>query len=188
MSAWADGLHVFIVSSELSIMGRLGLALKILFNGDAARQAASALSVSSTPAIKQASPEAPAPERSEAVTLLAALQRDARFVDFIQESLDGYNDGQVGAAVRDVHRGCHEVLDRMFDLKPVVDQDEESTVQVADPSAACWRLTGNVGQTADSVSGKLMHAGWKTSKCQLPEWSGTSGDADLIAPAEVQIS
>jgi hypothetical protein len=169
-------------------MGRLGLALKILFNGDAARTAANALTASPTPVIEQTPPEPPAPVRSEAITLLAALQRDARFVDFIQESLDGYNDGQVGAAVRDVHRGCHEVLDRMFDLTPVVNQEEESTVQVNDPAAGCWRLTGNVGQSAGSVSGKLMHAGWKASRCQLPEWSGTSDDASVVAPAEVQVS
>ena len=169
-------------------MGRLGLALRILFNGDAARRAADALSASPTPAIDQQPVEPPAPLRSEAVTLLAALQRDARFVDFIQESIDGYSDDQVGAAVRDVHRGCHEVLARMFALTPVVAQEEESTVQVTDPAAACWRLTGNVGQTAGSISGRLMHAGWKVSKCQLPEWSGTASGTNIVAPAEVQVS
>ena len=54
------------------------------------------------------------PARSEAITLLAALQREARFVDFIQESLAGYTDAQIGAAARDVHRDCGTVLKRMF--------------------------------------------------------------------------
>lgn len=171
-------------------MGRLSLALKILFNGDAARRAAEALSTTSTPALEQTSPEppAPAPARSEAVTLLSALQREARFVDFIQEPIDGYSDAQVGAAVRDIHRGCRGVLDRMFDLQPVCDQPEESDVEVTDSASAQWRLTGNVGQSAGSVTGKLMHPGWKSTRCQIPEWSGSESDAELVAPAEVQLS
>ena len=188
MPACTDGPPGFIVAAEVLTMGRLGLALRILFNGEAARQAADALSGELTPDIEKAAPDPPAPVRSEAVTFLATLQRDARFVDFIQEPSDGYNDAQVGAAVRDVHRGCHDVLKRMFDLRPVVDQEEESNVQVSDPAAARWRLTGNVGQSAGSVSGKLMHAGWKSSKCQVPAWSGTSDDADVVAPAEIQVS
>jgi hypothetical protein len=47
-----------------------------------------------------------APARSEALNLLAAMQREARFVDFIREPLDGYSDAQIGAAARTVHRDC----------------------------------------------------------------------------------
>lgn len=169
-------------------MGRLSLALKILFSGEAARQAEQAVSGSSTPAIEQVPPSPPAPARSDAVTLLAAFQREARFVDFIQESIDGYSDAQVGAAIRDVHRGCREVLDRMFDLQPVCDQAEESEVEVSNPAAGRWRLTGNVGQSSGAVSGRLMHPGWSTSRCQVPEWSGSTEDADVVAPAEIQLS
>ena len=46
------------------------------------------------------------PPRREAITLLAALQREARFVDFVQESLAGYTDAQIGAVARDIHRDC----------------------------------------------------------------------------------
>ena len=169
-------------------MGRIGLAFKILFNSEAAQLAAAALAGDSTPAIEHSPSEhiAPPAVRSEAVTLLAALQRDARFVDFIQEKIDGYSDAQVGAAVRDVHRGCGEVLERMFAPQPVVDQPEESQVEVSDPTAAQWRLTGNVGQISGPLTGKLMHSGWKTSKCQVPDWNGSAADANVIAPAEVE--
>jgi hypothetical protein len=51
---------------------------------------------------------------------LAALQREARLVDFVQEPIAAYSDAQIGAAVRDVHRGCAEVIERLFSLKPVV--------------------------------------------------------------------
>ncbi len=40
----------------------------------------------------------PASTRSDAVTLLAALQREARLVDLIQENLAAYSDAQIGAA------------------------------------------------------------------------------------------
>ena len=52
----------------------------------------------------------PAPRRSDAITLLAALQREARFVDLVQEPLGEYSDDQIGAAARDVLRDCREVL------------------------------------------------------------------------------
>ena len=172
-------------------MGRLGLALKILFSSEAAQRAAEALSTGGTPALEQIpskpAPEPPVPARSDAVTLLASLQRDARFVDFIQEPIDAYNDAQIGAAVRDVHRGCRDVLNRMFELQPVADQSEESDIEVADPTAGKWRLTGNVGPADGPVTGKLQHSGWKTTKCQLPEWNGCVDDASVVAPAEVQV-
>ena len=68
----------------------------------------------------EAAAGAKSPGSSEAITLLAALQREARFVDFIQESLDGYSDAQIGAVARDVHRDCGAVLTRMFALRPAV--------------------------------------------------------------------
>ena len=57
-------------------------------------------------------------KKLEALTLLAALQREARFVDLVQESLDAYTDAQIGGAARDVLRDCRKTLDRMFALKP----------------------------------------------------------------------
>ena len=40
--------------------------------------------------------------------------REARFVDLVNESLDGYSDAQIGAAARDVLRDSKKVLDRLF--------------------------------------------------------------------------
>ncbi len=40
------------------------------------------------------------PIRSDALTLLSTLQREARFLDLVQESLDGFDDAQIGAAAR----------------------------------------------------------------------------------------
>lgn len=175
-------------------MGRLGLAFRILFNGSTAKKVSEILSETKPglPAAeaekKTAAPSPVRPSRSEAVTLLAALQREARFVDFVQEPIDAYSDAQVGAAVREIHRGCRDVLGRMFAPTPIVDQDEGSVVEVADPSSGQYRLTGNVGQVNSAVSGQLVHHGWLAQKCDVPKWSGDDSSSSVIASAEVQVS
>ena len=75
-------------------------------------------------------PVVKAPLRSEAITLLATLQREARFLDFLMEPLAGYADAQVGAVARDVHRDCGAVVKRLFDPKPAVSQEEGSPLEV----------------------------------------------------------
>ncbi len=132
------------------------------------------------PAAKQAA-------RSDAITLLAALQREARFVDFIQESLAGYSDAQIGAAARDVHRDCAAVLARMFALRPAVTEEEGKEVEVpAGFDASRWRLTGNVtGQPP--FHGWLVHPGWEATVCELPTWSGSTEAVRIVAPAEVEL-
>src|SRR5687767_687166 len=96
-------------------MGSVGLAfrvfLKTLFSADVARRVRSALDGEPLPKTsageesKQQSTEAklrspapePPPKRSEAITLLAALQREARLVDLVQQPLTQFTDEQIGA-------------------------------------------------------------------------------------------
>lgn len=137
------------------------------------------------PAAKIAAPKPPA--RSEALTLLAALQREARFVDLVQESLDGYSDAQIGAAARDVLRDCGKVLERMFAVRPLIAQAEGSAVEVpAGYDANRYRVTGAVAGSPP-FRGQLVHAGWQATHCQLPVWSGGDESALAIAPAEVEV-
>jgi hypothetical protein len=128
-----------------------------------------------------------APPRSEALTLLATLQREARFVDFVSEPLAGYSDAQIGAVSRDVHRDCGRVIERLFGLVPVIDGEEGSTVEVPPGAGAGrFRLTGNVtGQPP--FQGQLVHHGWEAARCELPAWSGTAESARVVAPAEVEL-
>ena len=127
------------------------------------------------------------PPRSEAITLLAALQREARFVDLVQEPLDAYSDAQVGAAARDVLRDCRKVLERLFALKPVSDQEEGSAVEVPPGfDVGRFRLAGDiVGQPP--FRGRLVHPGWEAARCDVPSWSGGASAACVIAPAEVEL-
>lgn len=118
--------------------------------------------------------------------MLATLQREARFVDFLQEPLAAYSDAQVGAAARDVHRHCGEVIGRMFALRPVVEAEEGSDVDLpADTVATRFHLVGNVGAT--SRRGKLCHKGWEATQCQLPQWTGEEAARLVVAPAEVEL-
>ena len=54
---------------------------------------------------------------TSALQLLGLLQREARFVDFVQEDVVGYTDAEVGAAARVVHEGCRKVLGAHFSIR-----------------------------------------------------------------------
>jgi hypothetical protein len=130
---------------------------------------------------------AKAPVRSEAITLLAALQREARFVDFIKEPLAGFSDAQIGAVARDIHRDCGAVVERMFHLVSVVDQPEGAEVEIpAGFDSGRFQLAGNiVGEPP--FRGRLAHHGWEAAKCEVPAWSGKDTSARVVAPAEVEL-
>lgn len=178
-------------------MRRIWLAIRVffltLFKAEVARQVERALAgelPSAPPAEKPKPKQPPAPKppaRSEALTLLATLQREARFVDFIQEPLEGYADAQIGAAARDVHRECAAVLARLFDLRPVVDDEEGAAIEVpAGFDAGKYRLVGNV-TGEPPYRGKLTHHGWQAAKCELPAWTGSPASARIVAPVEVEL-
>jgi hypothetical protein len=181
----------------MNFMGRLGIAFRLFYHAlkDAAfaekGQALLEAPFVATPAPKT---EAIAPHkqqvepaRSEALTLLSVLQREARLIDFLKENMTPYSDAQVGAAVRDVHRDAAAALDRMFELKPVMSQAEGTRVDIpGGTDAARVRLTGNVtGQLP--LSGTLRHGGWQATKTALPAWNGSLATANVVAPAEVEL-
>ena len=183
-------------------MGRLGVAFRGFFRAlkDAAfaarverllesPAAAEPIVQPAVPAIAPPKPPAPTPPvRSDALSLLAVLQREGRIVDFLKESITAYSDAQIGAAVRDVHRDASAALQRLLELQPVMPEAEGSTVEVpAGTDAARVRLLGNVaGQPP--YRGILRHAGWQATKVELPEWTGNAQSARVVAPAEVELS
>ncbi len=120
--------------------------------------------------------------------ILAVLQRDGRLVDFLQEDIDAYTDPQVGAAVRDIHRGCRKALRDYLTVEPILGEPEDAPVTVAtDFDPAEIRLTGNV-QGSPPFRGVLKHHGWRVKSVQLPALPGSRGDASVLAPAEVEIA
>jgi hypothetical protein len=140
------------------------------------------------PAAAPALPAMAKPKRSEALSLLAVLQREGRLVDFLKEDLTGYNDAQIGAAVRDVHRDCAAAIERMFAPKAARDETEGASVTIPPGfDAARIRLTGNVAGPGP-YRGALRHGGWEASKVEIPAWTGSEYSARIIAPAEVEVA
>jgi hypothetical protein len=42
--------------------------------------------------------------------MLGILQREGRLIDFLEEDVASFTDAQIGAAVRDIHKGCKKAL------------------------------------------------------------------------------
>ena len=123
---------------------------------------------------------------SAALQLLGLMQREARFVDFIQEDVAPYTDAEIGAAARVVHEGCRKVLREHFTLSPVCSEAEGSRITLqAGFDAAAVRLTGNVvGQPP--FTGTLSHRGWLVTQVRLPQLTDIQA-AKVIAQAEVEL-
>ena len=124
-----------------------------------------------------------------ALALLALLQREGRFIDFVRDPamLDSATtDADIGAAVRAVHRGCLKVIEQYLSLEPVMPQDEEAKVSVPkgfDPSEI--RLIGEAKGDAP-FRGTLRHKGWRVVEAKLPTLA-EGVDRTVIAPAEVEL-
>lgn len=130
------------------------------------------------------------PVRSEAIALLAMLQRESRLVDLIQEPLEQFSDAQVGAAARPCLQQCRKTLARVFDVQPLLDGSEGSRVEVpANASPLRYQWVGN-GPAAGhaSLTGQIVHPGWQARKRDLGQWTGDLEDANVIAAAQVQLS
>lgn len=127
------------------------------------------------------------PPGRDALRLLRLLQGEARFVDFVREDIDDYDDAQVGAAARSIHAGCRKALEGRITLRRIYDAEEGAEVVVEagfDPAEV--RLTGNFSG-APPFKGVLQHAGWHVTEVALPESPGNF-DNSIIAPAEVEIT
>lgn len=176
---------------------RLFLAFRafflVLFNGKAAQRVAGVLAAAPAagpaegPAVKAKAAPPSKPVRSDALTLLATLQREARFVDFVKEPLEAFSDNQIGAVARQIHRDCGQVLGRLFDIQPLLAEPEGSQIHLQRGfDADRYRVTGNVAGEPP-FSGRLMHHGWEAQQCQLPAWTGAAAAARVLAPAEVEV-
>jgi hypothetical protein len=131
------------------------------------------------PALKEASPEA-------ALQLLGLLQRDARFIDFVEEDIAHYADADIGAAARLVHDGCRATLREHFTIQAVRDEAEGSRVTIAEGfDSTAIRLTGNV-VGKPPFSGSVTHRGWRVTDVRLPKLT-QSHNASVLAPAEVEL-
>jgi hypothetical protein len=175
------------VGSFFAIIGDRELAANVvrLRNGAAATAPVAA----TVPAPQPAAPVAPAIQEASpdaALQLLGLLQRNARFVDFVEEDIAGYADADIGAAARLVHDGCRATLREHFTIRPVREEAEGSRITVPDGfDATAIRLTGNVVGNPP-FNGSISHRGWRAEEVKLPKLIKTH-DVTIIAPAEVEL-
>jgi hypothetical protein len=132
------------------------------------------------PVMREAGPEA-------ALQLLALLQREGRFVDFLEEDVAGYPDAQIGAAARVVHEKCRAAVREHFPLEPVRSEEEGARVKLEKGfDAARVRVVGNVVGDPP-FEGTLAHRGWRVREVRLPKM--TEGhDPAIVAAAEVELA
>jgi len=195
-----------MTDSNPSFLGRISLAVSTFFSilGDGEFAAgvlrlrnsgAAAASAAPAPTPAPAAAPAPAPQPAPtlkeaspdaALQLLGLLQRDARFIDFVEEDIKAYSDADIGAAARLVHDGCRTTLREHFTIRPVRDEAEGSRVTLAEGfDATSIRLTGNVVGKAP-FNGSISHRGWRVDDVRLPKLTD-SHNAKVIAPAEVEL-
>ena len=176
-----------------SLLSRLALAVSVLFQPALAARlrdlrdgvAAPAPAPSPAPAAPPAPQLREAPHEA-ALQLLGLLQRDARFIDFIEEDVKAYSDADIGAAARVVHEGCRKVLREHFSIQPLRSETEGSRVTLPEGfDAAAVRVTGNVVGKAP-FTGTLSHRGWRATDTRLPKLAA-GHDAAILAQAEVEL-
>ena len=179
------------IGSFFSILARPELAAGVAALRDGSAVAMPAGTPAPAPAAAAPAP-APVPPplsaapATAALQLLGLLQRQARFVDFVQEDVAQYSDAEIGAAARVVHEGCRKVLAEHFTLAPVRTEPEGSRITLQPGfDAARVRVTGNVvGQPP--FTGTLAHRGWQASDVRLPQLTDAQA-ARTLAQAEVEL-
>jgi hypothetical protein len=128
----------------------------------------------------------PREENTAATQMLALLQRDGRLIDFLMEDITPYADAQIGAAVRSVHAGCRQALERYVSLAPAFDAQEGTRVTVDHGAdAARIKLIGNVSGEPP-FTGVLHHRGWVVDRMELPPLAAAG--RQVIAPAEIEVA
>ena len=189
------------IGSFFSILARPDLAADVagLRDGSSVAlpageaEAAAARAAAPPPAPVRAPPAAPPPPpppvaapATAALQLLGLLQREARFIAFVEEDIASYSDADIGAASRVVHEGCRKVLREHFQIAPVRSETEGSRVTLAPGfDAGSVRLTGNVVGQAP-FTGTLGHRGWRVTGSELPKLA-PGHDATVLAQAEVEL-
>ncbi len=181
---------------SLGFFARLSLAFGVFFrllgDGVFAAQVArlgAGQTVAEPAKPEPAKPEAPKlnePGPDAALVLLAMLQREARFIDFLEEDVAMFTDADIGAAARVVHAGARKVVREHFPVIAIRAEREGFPATVGpgfNPNAV--KLTGNVAGEPP-YNGKLRHKGWRVSSAKLPLL--TEGhDPMILAPAEIEL-
>ena len=173
------------MAQQIGFWDRLKLGWRVIVSAAFAAEITEAIGQLEAARLKKAEP----PERVHAsgLILVAALQREGRLIDFLQQDAAGFSDEEIGAAARIVHGGCRKALGQLFEIKPATDEVEGAKITVpAGFDARRIRLTGNVSGRPP-FKGTLRHHGWVATEIRMPSISEAL-DPRVIAPAEVELA
>ncbi|MGH7269629.1 MAG: DUF2760 domain-containing protein [Polyangiaceae bacterium] len=173
-------------TDTLSLATRLWFSwlcfFRVLFDSRFAARVWSEGRASRLPPFTRTPEQGPAP----ALHLLALLQREGRFIDFLQQDIASFPDPEIGAAARVVHEGCRKALRAHATIEPLRGEAEGSQVTLplgfdADEVTLVGNVTGQPPYT-----GVLRHRGWRATTFELPRLVGEH-DAEILAAAEVEL-
>jgi hypothetical protein len=136
--------------------------------------------VVATPVV--AVPQAPSP--NGALQLLSLLQREGRFLDFVEQDVAAFADAEIGAAARVVHEGCRRALHAHARVRSVRSEAEGARLTL-EQAREDVKLVGNVAGSAP-FHGVLRHRGWRVEELKLPTLIGVH-DPKIVAPAELEL-
>ncbi len=176
-----------------------GCFFKLLFGGSLPAKAVDYLPEGAVPKalpdpVQDETPkEKPKPKKSQAqhhrdgsLAMLALLQREGRLVDFLQEDIEDYDDSDIGAAVRDIHRGCRKVLNDYLTLEAVMPGEEDDSVTVPlGFDVGEVKLLGEI-KGDPPFKGVLRHHGWRAKDTNFPKLTGDV-DRHVLVPAQVEV-
>src|SRR5215468_11139506 len=178
----ASDLHLYFTGTSLAIA--LGLLVANLFiRGEGPTPESRTEKAKPMPV-----PAARNQAEAEIVSFLATFQERGRLIDFLMDDITTYDDVQVGAAARIVHQGCKAALQEHFEIRPLREEREGSSVTItAGYPADEYRLIGKISGPAP-FSGTLVHHGWKADSVKLPRLVRVDPDRlPTIAPAEIEL-
>ncbi|HET7540980.1 MAG TPA: DUF2760 domain-containing protein [Polyangiaceae bacterium] len=173
----------WLTSFRILFDGRFAAKVALLAEGDAPQQASAPAALPSDAPLS-ASEEPASAAADGALQLLALLQREGRFVDFIQQDVASFSDADIGAAARVVHEGCRRAI-RSHGRVVSVRKEAEGSSLTLERAHEDVKLVGNVAGSAP-FRGVLRHRGWRLEELKLPTIVGAH-DSTLIAPAELEL-
>lgn len=137
--------------------------------------------------LKNAPKEAHGNFEEGAYALLSLMQKEARFLDFVQEEIQELPDNQVGAVCKRIHKDLKKLFKDFLKVEPVFDSKENTTVSIGEgfePSEI--QLSGNVDKKAP-FEGVLRHKGWMVDSLNLPK-RPSSARTKVLQPAQVEVN
>ena len=118
--------------------------------------------------------------------LLAILQKQARFIDFIHQNLDHYSNNEVANVARNIHSNCQKTLKKYCKFSSIRPEAEEGFVVLEkDFDRSYIHLIGNIGNQ-QQFEGVLIHKGWQIDEIKLPYSLNKTND-HIIQPAEIEV-